>query len=82
MLRDKVRRQLRGKASSQRTIQPEHLWSVTRIRAHHGAQYEIFTSSAPDTGFIFVEAEPLRRPASVKISTQQNTGRPVGRGSG
>lgn len=34
---------------------------------------------APDRGFIFVEAKPPRRPASVKVSTQQNTGRPVQR---
>lgn len=35
-----------------------------------------------DTGFIFVEGKPPRRPASVKVSTQQNIGRLAGKGLG
>lgn len=31
-----------------------------------------------DTGFIFVEGKPLRRPASEKVITQQNTERMAG----
>lgn len=58
----------------------ERLRPAPRMCTHHKVQYEIFTSSAPDTGFIFVEAKSPRGPASVKVSTQQNTGRPVGSG--
>lgn len=35
-----------------------------------------------DTGFIFVEGKPPRRPVSMKVSTQQNTGRLVRKGQG
>lgn len=35
-----------------------------------------------DAEFIFVEGKPPRRPASVKVSTQQNTGRLAGKGLG
>lgn len=67
----------RGKASSQRTVCREHLWSATRSCTRHRAQYKIFTSSAPDTRFIFVEAEATEeRPASEK--TSRSAKKPLG----
>lgn len=36
----------------------------------------------PDTGFIFVEGMPPRRPAFAKVNTQQNTGRLAENGQG
>lgn len=83
MLRDKLGRQLRGKASGREALRGTNYPSVSgqhHACAHIRVQYEIFTSSAPDTGFIFVEAKSPRGPASVKVSTQQNTGRLVGSG--
>lgn len=86
MLRDKVRKTVEGKgqlkSSSTKHNLSEHLWPAPRMCTHHKVQYEIFTSSAPDTVFIFVEAKPPRRPAAVKVSTQQKHWEAGSEGSG
>lgn len=38
----------------------------------HNMKYSLLLP--PNTGFIFVEGKSPRRPASLKVSTQQNTG--------
>lgn len=77
-----------GKVHSLQAICPEHLWSATRSCTRDQVQYKIFTPSAPDTRFIFVEAEATKEtPATVKTShsakkKKKSTGRPVGKGPG
>lgn len=75
-----------GKASG--WVVSQSMICLGRSGLHHACAYIIqhnikYSLLLPlDTGFIFVEGKPPRKPASLKVSTQQNTVRLAGKGQG